>query len=80
VLSKELYTKLSDGIITGPGLKTLRKAMKLTQSTMARAMGIRPSQLFAWENNPPTNFAPVSKLLISDFVFNAVDRGYLALK
>jgi hypothetical protein len=46
---------------------------------MAKAMGIRASTLFRWENNPPESFAAPSICLISDFAHSALDGGYITI-
>jgi DNA-binding transcriptional regulator YiaG len=65
---------------TGRAFNAVRKAMKLSFSNLSKAMGIRPSTLFRWENNPPRKLSQKAKDLISDFVFNLVDDGYIVVR
>ena len=79
-LSQKHYNELSGGVITGAGLKALREAMKLSSANMAKAMGIRASTFFRWENRPPDTFAADSVTLVTDFVYNALEGGYISIK
>jgi hypothetical protein len=47
---------------------------------MSKALGIRASTLYRWENYPPSAYTEETRILISDFVHNCVDHGYLEVK